>query len=55
LESTITEQDVDSTTKQVLQGFRQEPGEFEPDLRVDGLSDSIVSRLIRILSFRRPA
>ena len=55
LESTVTEQDVDATTKQFLQGFRQEPGEFEPDLSVDGLSESIVSRVIRILGFRRPA
>jgi hypothetical protein len=55
LESTITEQDMDATTKQFLQGFRQEPREFEPDLSVDGLSESIVSRLIRILSFRRSA
>jgi hypothetical protein len=55
VESTITEQDMDATTTQFVQGFRQDSGDFEPDLSVDGLSESIVSRLIRLLSFRRPA
>jgi hypothetical protein len=55
LESTITEHDMDATTKHLVQGFRQESGEFEPDLSVDGLSESILSRLIRILGFRRSA
>ena len=55
MDSTITEQDMDATSRQFAQGFRQEPAEFEPDLSVDGLSESIVSRLIRILSFRRSA
>jgi hypothetical protein len=55
LESTITEQDTDATTKQFVQGFRGDSSDFEPDLSVDGLSESIVSRLIRILGFRRPA
>ena len=55
MESTITEQNMDATTKQFVQGFRTDSTEFEPDLTVDGLSESLVSRLIRILSLRRPA
>jgi hypothetical protein len=46
---------MDATTKQFVQGFRTPSAEFDPDLSVDGLSESLVSRLIRILSFRRPA
>ena len=55
MDSTITEHDLDATTRQFAQGLRQEQGEFEPDLSVDGLSESVLSRLIRILSFRRSA
>jgi len=52
LENTITEQDMDATSRQFVQGFRKDKQDLEPDLAVDGLSDSILSRLIRILSFR---
>ncbi|MEX2124306.1 MAG: hypothetical protein WD795_10475 [Woeseia sp.] len=52
MESTITEQDMEATTRQFLQGFNQDSGEPEPDLSVDGLSESIVSRLIRLLRLR---
>jgi len=54
LERTITEQDMDPTSRQFAQGFRTESADFEPDLSVDGLSESLFSRLIRILSFGRP-
>ena len=53
MESTITEQDMDATTKQFVQGFGTDSTDFEPDLSVDGLSESLASRLIRLLSFRR--
>jgi hypothetical protein len=46
---------MDATTKQFVQRFRTESSDFDLDLSVDGLSESLVSRLIRILSFRRPA
>jgi hypothetical protein len=55
LESTITEQDMDATSRQFVQGFRSDAADFEPDLSVDGLSESLVSRLLGLLSFRRPA
>ena len=55
MESTITEQDMDATTRQFVHGFGTDSTDVEPDLSVDGLSESLVSRLIRILSFRRSA
>jgi hypothetical protein len=55
LERTITEQDMDPTSMQFVQGFRTESPDFEPDLSVDGLSESLFSRLVGILSFRRSA
>lgn len=53
METTITEQDMDTVSQQFVQGFRQDGNEFEPDLAVDGLTESIVSRLIRILRFQK--
>ena len=52
LENTITEQDMDAASRKFVQGSRQDNNEFEPDLAVDGLSESMVSRLIRFLTFR---
>ena len=51
LENTMTEQDMDFASQQFVQGFRS--GDHEPDLTVDGLSESFLARLIRILTFRR--
>jgi len=53
LENTITEQDMDATSRQFVQGFRDDNKDFEPDLAVDGLSESIVSRFIRLITFGR--
>lgn len=53
LENTITEQDLDSSSRNFVHGFCQDSNEFEPDLAVDGLSESIVFRLIRLITFRR--
>ncbi len=53
LENTITEQDLDAPSKQFVQGFRQDQIDIEPDLAVDGLSESIISKLIRLITFRR--
>jgi hypothetical protein len=47
-ESTITEKDIDSTAQNLVQGFRGDQGDFEPDLAVDGLRDSILARLLRL-------
>ena len=45
-ENTITEQDMDANTQQYVQGLRGDVGDIEPDLSVDGLSESILSRIL---------
>lgn len=45
-DSTVTEYDLDATAQQFVQGFRDAPRELEADLAVDGLSDSILSRIL---------
>ena len=52
-ENTITENDLDPASQQYLQGLRTSGKDIEPDLDVDGLSDSIVVRLKHFLSFGR--
>ena len=49
-ENTITERDLDATSQQLVQGLRAENDDYEPDLAVDGLSDSILSRLLGLFS-----
>ena len=44
-ENTITEMDLDPNTKQFIQGLRNDGHDYEPDLAVDGMSESILSRL----------
>lgn len=50
-ENTITEQDMDSASLQFVQGLRKDGADAEPDLAVDGLSESILSRLLGIFRF----
>jgi hypothetical protein len=45
-ENTIVEQDMDANSQQFVQGFRGDTGDIEPDLSVDGLSESILSRIM---------
>ncbi len=52
MDNTVTEQDMDAASQQVIQGFRNN-SDPEPDLTVDGLSESIVGKLLRILSSKR--
>jgi len=52
-ESTITEQDMDATSRQFVQKLQQGSPERDPDLEIDGLSDSIGVRLKRFLAFGR--
>jgi len=52
-ENTITEQDMDPTSQQFVQSLRKSGLDLEPDLDVDGLSDSIIARLRRFLAFGR--
>ena len=53
MESTITEQEMDAESKQFVNRLRAGGRSFEPDLDVDGLSDSIFARLKRFFSFGR--
>ena len=52
-ESTITEHDLDAGTQQYLRELGREAGDAEPDLSVDGLSDSIFSRLLGLFGVGR--
>lgn len=49
-ENTITEIEMDVKSQQLVQGLREEGQEFEPDLDVEGMSDSILSRLFGLFS-----
>ena len=52
MENTITEHDMDAAAQQFVQGFR-DSSSAEPDLAVDGLSESMIARLFRLLTFKR--
>ena len=52
-ENTITEQDMDANSQQYVQGLRGELGDMEPDLSVDGLSESILSRIMGLFAARK--
>lgn len=45
-ENTITEADMDANSQQFVQGLQGDLDDIEPDLSVDGLSESILSRLM---------
>jgi hypothetical protein len=45
-ENTITEQDMDPASQQFVQGLRSDRGDNGPDLTVDGLTESILSRIL---------
>ena len=47
-ESTITEHDMDPASQQFVQGLRGGNTDVEPDLDVDGMSESILSRILGI-------
>ena len=52
-ENTITEYDMDANSQQFVQGLRGDAGEYEPDLSVDGLSESILSRILGLFRVGR--
>ena len=52
-ENTITEQDMDRTSRNFVQGLRSDSPDVEPDLAVDGLSDSILSRIMGLFGRER--
>ena len=45
-DNTITEYDMDANSKQFAQTLRGDGGDLEPDLAVDGLNESILSRIL---------
>jgi len=52
-ENTIIEQDMDANAQNFVQGFKGDMGDYEPDLSVDGLSESMLSRVLSLFSSRR--
>jgi hypothetical protein len=52
-ENTITEYDMDANAQQFVQGQRSDASDFEPDLAVDGLSESILSRILGLFGANR--
>ncbi len=52
-ENTITENDLDANSQLLVQGLRNEGRDIEPDLAVDGLSESILSRLMGLFGMGR--
>jgi len=44
---------MDAKSRQFVQGLRGDVGEQEPDLAVDGLSESILSRLLGLFGVGR--
>ena len=53
LENTITEHDMDPAARQFVQGFRSDSSDIESDLSVDGLSESVLSRIFHFFTFGR--
>jgi hypothetical protein len=53
-ENTITEKDLDANSQHFVQGFRTDGHDAEPDLAVDGLSESILSRLLGLFGIGGP-
>ena len=54
LENSVSEQDTEATSRQFVQRFGNDSGDHEPDLSVDGLSDSLFSRLLGLFRGRMP-
>ncbi len=52
-DSTITEFEMDASTQQLVQDLRGDAGDYEPDLAVDGLSESILSRFLGLFGVGR--
>jgi len=52
-ESTVTEHDMDPAAQKFVQELRAENTDFEPDLSVDGMSESILSRLLGLFGLGR--
>ena len=51
-DTTITEHDLDANAQSLINALRGETAEAEPDLSVDGLSESILSRILGLFGKR---
>lgn len=49
-ENTTTEQNMDATSRQFVQGIRQDSDHRDPDLDIDGLSESLLARVMGLFS-----
>ena len=54
-DSTITENDLDANPGSSCRDQRGDAGDFEPDLAVDGLSESILSRILGLFGVGAPS
>ena len=52
-ESTVNEFEMDASSQQFVQDLRSEAGDLEPDLAVDGLSESVLSRIFGLFGVGR--
>lgn len=52
MDRTIAEQELDTTSQEFGQSLRKEGLDIENDLAVDGLSESLMSRLFSLFMFR---
>ena len=52
-DNTITEDELDANTRQYVQGIRADNFDADPDLAVDGLSESLLSRLLGLFGVGR--
>lgn len=53
MDSTITDEDLDAASARIWQSFREDARDAEPDLSIDGLAESFLTRLVRHLTVRR--
>lgn len=49
-ENTITEQDMDAASRQFVHGLKDSAAGNAADLDVDGLTESLLARIIRLFS-----
>ena len=49
-ENTMTEMEMDAKSQQLVQSLRSKGQDYEPDLDVEGMSESILSRILGLFS-----
>lgn len=49
-ENTMTEMEMDLKSQKLVQSLRNKGQDYEPDLDVEGMSDSILSRIVGLFS-----